>query len=349
MLNVDNLVIGGGYFGIFAATSAPKAESVVVIDSQEIFKGASKFNQARLHSGAHYLRSPQTIRKCQSDLRIFKKDFSSALNDSFQSIYAFPHYNNLASPETFEYTMQTYEIPYEQTFTSLLSPHVSPIQFVVPEPSIDHYQMKRILLDKMDANIAVHENVSNLNLDISSSRVLVKYESLCGRFEFEVKKRLILATYASNPALLSQLRLTSTEYTTEEARILYAYIPKMENLGITLVDGPFISVVPWGNTGLHSITPVIHSHSIGHSDPRVDQLILNHVRSFLNEDVDLYVHERKWMTKIFWNPNPVFDERITCIQKIESSIGCNVEIFSINSSKISSLHEVKEIFDVTSD
>lgn len=348
MPEVDNLVIGGGYFGIFAASSAPKAESVIVIDSQEILKGASKFNQARLHSGAHYLRSPQTIRKCQSDLGAFTKDFKSALNESFESIYAFPVYNNLASPETFEYVMESHDIPHKKITSSLLSQLVSPRQFVVPEPSIDHYKMCQILLEKIDSNVSFHENVSNLNLEASSKQVHVSFQSPYGNFEFDVRKRLVLAAYASNPGLIRQLRLSPMNYTTEAARILYAYIPQLQGLGITLVDGPFISVIPWGDTGLHSITSVKYSHSTGQSDASIDNLILNHVQSFLANEIDVYVHERRWMTKIFWNPNPIFDERVTSIHKFKTEVLFDTEIYSINSSKISSLHEVKEVFNVTS-
>lgn len=348
MKDVDNLIIGGGYFGIFAASTAPEVESVIVIDSQEILKGASKYNQARLHTGAHYLRSPQTIRKCQSDLKSFTDAFQSALNDSYDSYYAFPNHNNLASPETFEYVMKSHNIPTKRATSALLSQQVSPVQFIVPEPSIDHYRMRQILLGRIGSNVEVHENVFNLNFDVSAKRILVTYQSPHGRYNFRVGKRLILAVYASNPDLLKQLRLTSQNYTTEAARILYAYIPQMQGLGITLVDGPFLSVIPWGNTGLHSITSVKYSHSKGQPDTRIDELILNHVQHFLANEIDIYVHERKWITKIFWNPNPIFDERVTCIQTFNSNVQYDTEVYSINSSKISSLHEVRGIFGVKS-
>ena len=344
---VDNLVIGGGYFGIYAASNAPKNESVRVIDSQRVLQGASKYNQARLHSGAHYLRSPETIRKCQTDLEFFLEEFGSTLNDTFQSVYALPIHNNMASPETFEHLMNAHKVNCKPTFSSLLSSSVSPKQFLVSEPTIDHYQMCRLLLARLGSNVMIDENIFGLRLVRQShnNQVLVQYENQEGSFEYRVNKRLIFAAYDSNPKLISMLGLTSSNYVIERARILYAFIPQLQHLGFTLVEGQYISVIPWGNTGLHSITSVKHSHSTAQTKDQIDALILKHVRSFFECTLDFYVHEERSINKIFWNPNPVFDDRITSIQRITPDITARPQIVALNSSKLSSLHEVRSIFN----
>jgi len=58
----QNLIIGGGIFGCYAALYlANQGEEVVVFEKEaKLFKKASLVNQARLHSGYHYPRSVAT-------------------------------------------------------------------------------------------------------------------------------------------------------------------------------------------------------------------------------------------------------------------------------------------------
>ena len=68
---------------------------------------------------------------------------------------------------------------------------------------------------------------------------------------------LLNATYAGVNQILSMLKLEPFGIKYELCEIILCTVSdKLKNTGITVMDGPFFSIMPFGKTGLHSLTSV---------------------------------------------------------------------------------------------
>lgn len=88
----DKIIIGAGFYGLFAALyCGKKKQKVLVLEHDaEPFMRASFVNQARVHMGYHYPRSYSTAIKSAGYFNRFVEDYDFCINKSFRKIYAIP-------------------------------------------------------------------------------------------------------------------------------------------------------------------------------------------------------------------------------------------------------------------
>ncbi len=86
----DKIIIGGGLYGLYAATFCGKrGEKVLVLEYDDApFKRATYINQARVHMGYHYPRSLSTALKSAGYYRRFHEDYGFSIHEKFKQIYA---------------------------------------------------------------------------------------------------------------------------------------------------------------------------------------------------------------------------------------------------------------------
>lgn len=88
--NVDKIIIGAGFYGLYSALlCGKKGQSVLVIEKEdEAFTRASYANQARIHMGYHYPRSISTAKRSAGYFNRFCEDFGFCIRKDFEQIYA---------------------------------------------------------------------------------------------------------------------------------------------------------------------------------------------------------------------------------------------------------------------
>ncbi|MCR4263812.1 MAG: FAD-binding oxidoreductase, partial [Candidatus Roizmanbacteria bacterium] len=86
----DVVVIGGGFYGCMIAQYVRKKySSVALIEKEkELLTKASYNNQARVHNGYHYPRSFLTAYRSHQNYGRFIQDFSFAIANQVQMVYA---------------------------------------------------------------------------------------------------------------------------------------------------------------------------------------------------------------------------------------------------------------------
>lgn len=262
----DRIIIGAGIYGLYAAVeSAKKGYKTLVLerDSDALTRG-SFINQARLHSGYHYPRSKETAQKSRDYFFRFMNDFKDAINVDFKQYYAISHDQSLTTKDDFVKFCNDLNIKCDEIDSSIYFKDGSiDGLFDTLEYSIDCIEIRDILLDRCkeydNLEIEFNSEVVNVNYD-GEFTVVVFHESIIKTYE---SKWLLNATYANTNSILSMLNLEPLDIKYEQCEvILCAVSKKLKNVGLTVMDGPFFSIMPFGNTGLHSLTSVCHTPHI---------------------------------------------------------------------------------------
>jgi hypothetical protein len=267
-MEADRIVVGGGLFGVFSAIVLADAGHDVLIVEQDdrIMARASHVNQARLHTGLHYPRSLLTATEALRSYRQFRSTFPSAVCD-FNAIYAIASRNSRTSPEAFRrfanrLGLPVREIRSEQYFRSGSTGCV----FEVEEPTFDAAKLASLLKREiaLRPRIDVRLNTRVIGGLVEPSGVTLHTD--CA--QYLKSKKLILCAYAGTNGLRSALKLAPLDLSFELTEVLLGNAHStMQGVGITVMDGPFWSMMPFGNTGLHSLTsvgftPMLRSHGL---------------------------------------------------------------------------------------
>lgn len=257
----DYVVFGAGIYGLFATKHLVEKGlhvALIELDSSPL-KRASHINQARVHNGYHYPRSVSTAMKSAKYYNRFNEEFSFAINDTFKKVYAISATDSLTNAEQFVKFCEYIDVPAEEINSrKYFNTGSVEAAFETVEYSYDAKLIR-------DWYISQLEKISNVDIYYSMKLDTVNKSDEEFVLTFTNDKILrtpsvLNATYASINQLNSKFGydLFNTKYEICEV-ILVDVSKKIENVGITIMDGPFLSVMPFGLTGYHSLTSVGHT------------------------------------------------------------------------------------------
>ena len=251
------LVIGGGIFGLFASINFKNKGYNVELHEMcsTLFEKASTINQARVHSGFHYPRSYKTAKESLKYRDRFIDEFKEAVYDDFKHYYAVPELGSQVSAEYFSNFINFLDDSKLRSTPSWLKNIKN--SWLVYEPSFDPSILHKILKNKakeIGVNIFSNSKVKSVNK---------KKKTLTAIFDNGEEKsfdKIVNATYSGLNNLLenSNLPLLDLEY--ELCEVVLIKLPnKYKKSALTIMDGPFGSIMPYGKSGYHSLTHVTYT------------------------------------------------------------------------------------------
>lgn len=275
----DKIVIGGGLYGMYAADfCARRGQHVLVLEYDAApFQRATYINQARVHMGYHYPRSLTTAVKSAGYFRRFVEDFGFCIHDKFQQIYATSDKFSWTNARQFQDFCKAAGIMCEEVAVSkYFKPGMCDGAFLTEEYTYDAKILQKYYEDKLRDN-------SNVEM-VFCARIaqIIKREKsfqVCmvdgGCYEAPF---VLNATYASVNQVIHLVEEEARNATGDHAHTLQAgsLMEKelfdikyelceiilckpgdaLKDIGLTVMDGPFFSIMPFGKTGLHSLTAV---------------------------------------------------------------------------------------------
>lgn len=155
----DYIVIGGSFYGCCLALYLRSvATRVLVVEAgPRLMNRASRVNQARVHTGFHYLRSAATAVKSMLLHRRFLADFPEAVVGDFQMLYAIARRWSKVTAKKFHRMFHDMGAPIEPASPShraLFNPDMVEDVFVCHEVAFDHAILARQVAARMaDAGI----------------------------------------------------------------------------------------------------------------------------------------------------------------------------------------------------
>ncbi len=257
-VSFDKVIIGAGFYGLYSAIKCGEnGESVLVLEyDDEPFKRATYINQARLHMGYHYPRSIATALKSASYFDRFYQDYKECILDDFEQIYAVSSKCSYTNAKQFKKFCQAaniicQEIPVERFFKNSQCESA----FETREYTYDAQLLKQKLLTQIYdcKSITLKYNVRIKDIRQQNRKYTITLnEGTRYKTEF-----LLNTTYASVNQILRYLDYQPYKLKYELCEIILCNTgEKLKKLGITVMDGPFFSIMPFGKTGFHSLTSV---------------------------------------------------------------------------------------------
>lgn len=260
----DKLIIGAGLYGLYAALyCAKKGQSVTVLEIEEApFTRATYINQARVHMGYHYPRSLSTAMKSAGYFKRFVEDYSFCIRFDFEQVYATSTHFSWTDAREFrkfcdDAGIPCTPLPVEQFFKEGICDGA----FLTKEYTYDAHILRDYFLEELakypEAEVCYNRDIQRIVKQADCYEVYALCE---GREECYRAPFVLNATYASVNQVLQRVEGAQTEpfalkYELCEI-ILCKTAPELKDIGLTVMDGPFFSIMPFGKTGLHSLTSV---------------------------------------------------------------------------------------------
>lgn len=273
------IIIGAGWYGCHIAKKMyERGHKVTIVDQANIFSGASKYNQNRLHLGFHYPRCAATRLQSKRGHHLFKKEYGFLTKPLDYNLYAVPQTNSIIDFETYKLIMTGSGLEFED-ITS-----VSPVpilnvrgiidcteDYICPKLSAKYFELTVGNMFKIDTNIN-RETVKNLKL----------------QYDY-----VIDCTWGA---------LSCIEEHTHEFEVCLYHIyesTSLRNIAITLMDGNFFSIFPY-QENTFTVTHVKHikqgsfstmNEAVQHKNEiSKNKALIDDNRKLVEADINKYLH-----------------------------------------------------------
>lgn len=258
----DALIIGGGFYGLFlAADLASRFARVVVCERGDDFMLRSSYvNQARVHNGYHYPRSLLTAVRSRVNFPRFIEEFAPAIDRSFTQVYAVARRFSKVSAEQFRQSMQRIgaEIePVPPEMRRLFDSRYIEAAFLARESAFNADVLRQLMLDRLE-----HECVDIL-LQTTATRIRAAGDAV--EIELQTNKgpvsvvaqHVFCCAYAETNGLIKNSGLECIPLKHELTELALVEVPRpLGELGVTVMDGPFFSCMPFPARNLHTLSHV---------------------------------------------------------------------------------------------
>jgi glycine/D-amino acid oxidase-like deaminating enzyme len=365
-VNLDAVIIGGGFYGtaiaIYLARQRGLKRIILIEREPALLTRASYTNQARVHNGYHYPRSFTTAYRSRVNLPRFVRDWPDAVKQNFTKLYAIARRNSKVTAKQFERFCREIGAkiqPADSALRVLFEPRLVEEVFLVEEYAFDSTKLASWAereLKECDVQISLEMRVTGISQGPNGTlRVAIKPST--GTEELISSRYVFNCTYSGLNQFEGDFPGTRTGLKQEITEMALMQLPRaLQGLGITVMDGPFFSMMPFPARGLHTLshvryTPHLHWNDQRGIDPyqklklyergaRVDRMIRD-VGRYLPAIFDAKYVESLFEVKTVLVKNEGDDGRPILFEKHVELPGC----YSVLGGKIDNIYDVLEKLD----
>ena len=260
----DLVIIGGGFFGCSLANQLKKNKNItnvlIIEKEKKLMQRASKNNQARVHAGYHYPRNLITAERSSINKHKFIKEWNNAIKTNFTSIYAISKNRSKITTKQFE------------RLCSQINADLKPIErenfsFFNYNKIDKAYQVEEYVFDFKVIYKAIRSDLKKNNIktmlncevkEIYKNKELMQFNIVSNTSNFQVfSKFSINCTYSGLNQFSGHFKCNKTKIKHELTELAMVKMPdELKNIGITIMDGPFFSLLPYPSQSLHSLSHV---------------------------------------------------------------------------------------------
>lgn len=262
----DAIIIGGGAYGTKIATylaRKKKLKKILIIEQEDaLFKRASYNNQARVHNGYHYPRSFTTAFRSRINAPNFIQEHSSSVKKDFTKIYAIAKRNSKVTAKQFARFCQAIGAKFE-----IAPPHIK--QFFETSLIEEVFLVEEFAFDSTSLRIYTENELKILNIDLllntkvteinqhTPNLLSVNCVNKNSETEQFLARYVFNCTYSGLNQIGGKYSKTKVDLKHEITEIALVKMPaELENIGVTVMDGPFFSFMPFPPKKLHTVTHV---------------------------------------------------------------------------------------------
>ena len=265
-MKYDKIIIGAGLYGLYSALYCGKnKEKILVLECEDKpFTRATFINQARVHMGYHYPRSISTALKSRKYFDRFCEDYGFCVKTDFKKIYAISKNFSWTSADQFKKFCDNANIKCEMVDkTKYFKNDEVENAFLTEEYTFDAEILGKHFISEIEKypNIEIKYNFDIKSIKNDGKHYIVKSETEEFSTEF-----LLNATYGSINQIINLIGLEPFKIKYELCEMIICKVnDELRDVGLTVMDGPFFSIMPFGKTGYHSLTAVTFTpHATSH-------------------------------------------------------------------------------------
>lgn len=333
---------------------------------------ASIVNQARLHSGYHYPRSIATALMSDDNKARFTQDHQAFIHSSFQQYYAVDQYSSFTDGAQFERFCEFVDLPCQRVehHTAFKLDRLEAL-FLTEEYTFDpilmaNYYRRLLAEDPAIALLTYHELQS---ATAEADRWILEVQSLLDAENKSFQAHQVInATYTNSNGVNRLFELPDIPLMHEISEMAFVSCPQLKDTGLTIMDGQFASIMPYGLSGLLSLSSVAYTHhKVAHTPlPTFDCQAINtacrpdfpaicnrcfarpasnyskmkrQIELYLQENVQLFYLGSMFTIKSKLKANHIDDGRPTEIAVLRE----NPRFYCIFAGKINSIYEIEKV------
>jgi len=298
----------------------------------------------------------------------FIRDFDFAINGSFRQVYAIASNGSKTSARAFMDFCKKVNIPLKEVDPNLYFKKDSvEAAFLTEECSFDFAKIRNYLVDKIKCLATFYYGTSIKEVKKNNLLYVVTLDN-----GLNLSAPLVInASYAGINEVIDKFSCDFFDLKYELCEMVFCEVSKeLKNLGITVMDGDFFSVMPFGDSGVHVLTSVGHTpHAVSYSkfpnfrnNAKRSMCKMHEVRkcivcaqnlksawgkmhalsrSFLKEDLKIKYTGSKFEMKAILRDSENDDSRPTIIKQHTTS----PTFISVLSGKISTIYDLEKICD----
>ncbi len=259
----DAVVVGGGFFGCMTALELRRRCRHVVLLEQgnDLLLRASYHNQARVHHGYHYPRSLRTALRSRINFPRFVAQFDFCIERSFDKYYGVARQFSKVTARQFRNFFAHVQAPIERASAAvrrLFNSDLVEDVYRVTEYAFNAVRLREWLRQRLiesEVEVRLGTDAERVR-PYAGGRLLLTTETPQGRVEL-VAGEVFNCAYAQINRLLDGSGLPLVPLKQELTEMALVRVPEpLTRMGITLMCGPFFSVMPFPPRGLHSLSHV---------------------------------------------------------------------------------------------
>jgi L-2-hydroxyglutarate oxidase LhgO len=259
----DVLIIGGGFYGTYISEYFAKLGKSVLLCEKEtdLLQRASFANQARVHNGYHYPRSVLTALKSRVSFPRFNEEFKSCIDDSFEKFYLIGQPLSKVTASQFSSFCKRIGAPCDVSpseVDSLINPKYVEAVFKTVEYAFDAVKLKNIMANRIyKAGVNVKFETTVSSVEKLTKGLLVNLQDSSGEEYNVTADQVFNCTYSMINSITDKSNIATIPLKHEMTEMCLVKVPDiLKNKGITLMCGPFFSLMPFPSTDYHTLSHV---------------------------------------------------------------------------------------------
>lgn len=257
------VVVGGGFFGMYIAEHcANSGHDTLLIEREQQFMSRSSYNnQARIHNGYHYPRSILTALRSRISFPRFVNEFRDCVDSEFEKYYLIGSPLSHVSAAQFRKFCDRIGASCETApdrIRRLTNPHFVEACFSTVEYAFDANKLRKIMLQRLEAaSVTTRLGVSAETIQGKDDRLSLTLKGEEAHNETIEADHVFNCTYSNLNYLLATSEIAPIPLKHELTEMCVVEVPdEIRKMGLTVMCGPFFSVMPFPSLGLHSFSHV---------------------------------------------------------------------------------------------
>lgn len=262
--NYDITIIGGGFFGLYLAEYFSKLNKKVLVVEKEddAMQRASYTNQARVHNGYHYPRSVLTALRSRISFPRFVDEFEACIDSDFDKYYMISNRLGKVTPNQFEKFCDRIGASHEPApskIQRLIKPNMIDAIYTVKEFAFDSVLLKQVMFERIQnsgVDILFNHTVDSIKKIDTGASLELSISSGSEKFNI-ISKQVFNCTYSLLNSVLAESKIELIPLRHEMTEMCIVDVPdELKKVGITVMCGPFFSIMPFPSKQAHSFSHV---------------------------------------------------------------------------------------------